>query len=46
MNAIINQKFNAELMALIGKEEKKGEPLCLIDGTQLKDQFIRTQMFS
>ena len=36
----INQKFNAELMALIGKEEKKEEEVCLIDGTQLKDQFI------
>ena len=39
MNTIINQNFNGELMALIGKEEKK-EEVCLIDGTQLKDQFI------
>ena len=39
MNTTINQKFNEELMALIGKEEKE-EEVCLIDGTQLKDQFI------
>jgi hypothetical protein len=39
MNTIINQKFNEELMALIGKEEKE-EEVCLIDGTHLKDQFI------
>jgi len=35
----VNQKFNEELMALIGKEETK-EEVCLIDGTQLKDQCI------
>jgi len=35
----MNQKFNEELMALIGAEEKEAE-VCLIDGTPLKDQFI------
>ena len=41
MNVIVNQKFNEELMALIDEEEEKEEEeICLIDGTQLKDQFI------
>jgi len=41
MNTTINQKFNEELLALIGEKEKKEEELCLIDGTQLKDQFVK-----
>ena len=42
MNTTINQKFNEELLALIEEKEKKEEEeLCLIDGTQLKDQFVK-----
>ena len=40
MNTTVNQKFNEELLALIGEKEKE-EEVCLIDGTQLKDQFVK-----
>ena len=38
MNIVINQKFNEELMELIGKSEDN-ENVCLIDGTKLKVSF-------
>jgi hypothetical protein len=39
MNIVINQKFNEELMELIGKSEDN-ENVCLIDGTKLNSQSI------
>jgi len=44
MNVTINQKFNEELIALIGKEEEE-DNVCLIDGTLLQGHFVELKCF-